>query len=76
MSNNMRSNGEDMPEKKIVEIFNVPWKNLLIVSIEESKDTDNMSIDELQNSLVVHEQFFWISSIDGEEKVLEVEGQT
>ena len=28
----------------------------VVVSIEKSKDTDNMSIDELQSSLVVHEQ--------------------
>ena len=29
-----------------------------MVSIEELKDTESMSIDELQSSLVVHEQKF------------------
>ena len=48
----------------------------VVVSIEESKDTDNMSIDELQSSLVVHEQKFRRSSINGDEQVLKVEGRT
>ena len=30
----------------------------VVVSIEKFKDTDNMSIDELLSSLVVHEQSF------------------
>ena len=30
----------------------------IVVSVEESKDTDNMSNDELKSSLVVHEQKF------------------
>ena len=36
----------------------------------------NMSIDELQSSLVVHEQKFRRSNINGEEKVLKVKGRT
>ena len=58
-SNKMRSSGEDMPDKKIVEkIMRTLTEKLkyVVVSMEESKDTDNMSIDELQSSLVVHEQ--------------------
>ena len=53
-------------------------KNLLyvVVSIEESKDTDNMSINELQSSLVVHEQKFQRSRINGQEQVLKVERRT
>ena len=48
----------------------------VVVSTEESKNTDNMSIDELQSSLLVHEQKFRRSSINGEEQVLKVEGRT
>ena len=48
----MRTNREDMPDKKIVEkIMCILTKKFtyVVVSIEESKDTDNMSIDELQS---------------------------
>ena len=48
-----------MPNKKIVEkiMHTLAEKfTYVVVSIEESKDTDNMSIDELKSSLVVHEQ--------------------
>ena len=79
ISNKMRSNGENMPNKKIVEkIMRTLTEKFtyVVVSIEESKDTDNMSIDELQSSLVVHEQKFQRSNINGEEQVLKVEGQT
>ena len=41
----------------------------VVVSVEESKDTDNMYNDELKSSLVVHKQKFWRSSNNGEEKV-------
>ena len=70
ISNKMRSNEEDMPDKKIVEkiLLTLTEKfTYVVVSIEESKDTDNVSIDELQSSLVVHEQKFQRSSINGEE---------
>lgn len=49
----MRSNGEYMPDSKIVEKI---VRNLteqftdVVVSIEESNDTKNMNIDELQSS--------------------------
>ncbi|KAH0708990.1 hypothetical protein KY284_010417 [Solanum tuberosum] len=45
----------------------------VVVSIKESKDTDNMSIDELQSSLVVHEQKFQRPSNDDEDQALKVE---
>ena len=76
VSNKMRSNGEDMSDKKIVEkIMRTLTEKFtsVVVFIEESKDTNNMSIDELQSSLVVHEQKFRRSSINGEEQVLKVE---
>lgn len=61
VSNKMRSNGEEMPDSKIVEkILRTLTERFtyVVVSIEESYDTDNMLIDELQSSLVVHEQKF------------------
>ncbi|KAL3511893.1 hypothetical protein ACH5RR_024610 [Cinchona calisaya] len=52
VSNKMRSNGEDMPDRKIVEkILRTLTEKFtyIVVSIEESKDADNMSIDELHS---------------------------
>ena len=77
--NKMRSNGKDMPDNKIVEKFWVPLIEkftYVVVSIEESKDNNNMSSDELQSSLVVHEQKCQRSNINKEEQVLNVEGRT
>lgn len=61
IANKMWSNREVLPDSKIVEkILRTLTERFtyMVVSIEESKDTDNMSIDELQSSLVVHEQKF------------------
>ncbi|XP_022641626.1 uncharacterized protein LOC111242482 [Vigna radiata var. radiata] len=61
VANKMRSNGELMPDSKVVEKILrtlTPCFTYIVVSIEESKDTETMSIDELQSSLVVHEQKF------------------
>jgi len=79
VSNKMKSNGENMPDKKIVEkILCILTEKFtyIIVSIEESKDTDNMSINELQSSLVVHEQKIRRTSNDDEDQVLKVEGRS
>ena len=59
VSNKMRSNGEDITDSKIVEkIFRTLTDKFtyVVVSIEESKDTERMTIDELQSSLSVHEK--------------------
>ncbi|KAF2306765.1 hypothetical protein GH714_021230 [Hevea brasiliensis] len=75
VSNKMRSNGEEMPDKKIVEkiLRTLTDKfTYVVVSIEESKDSDTMSIDELQSSLVVHEQKFRRPSNNDEDQVLNV----
>ncbi|KAL4554860.1 hypothetical protein LXL04_037467 [Taraxacum kok-saghyz] len=69
VSNKMRCNGEAMPDSKIVEKILFTY---VVVSIEESKDTTKMSIDELQSSLMVHEQKFRRYEED-EEQVLKVE---
>lgn len=78
VSNKMRNNGEDMPDSKIVEkILRTLTERFtyVVVSIEESKNTNNMSIDELQSSLVVHEQKFRRVSNDNEDQVLKIEDQ-
>nr|XP_043620003.1 uncharacterized protein LOC122591837 [Erigeron canadensis] len=59
--NQMRSNGENMPDDKIVEkvLRTLTEKYLfVVVSIEESRDVEKMMIDELQSTLLVHEQKF------------------
>lgn len=61
VANNMRNFGEDMKDVKIVEkvLRTLSEKfNYIVCSIEESKDIDVLSVDELQSSLVVHEQKF------------------
>ncbi|KAL2505480.1 Uncharacterized protein Adt_21101 [Abeliophyllum distichum] len=61
VANKIRNNGETMPDSKVVEkILGTLTERFtyVVVSIEESKDTDTFSIDELQSSLVVHEQKF------------------
>jgi len=73
VANKMRVYGEKMEDVKIIkkilrtltEIF-----NYIVCCIEESKDIDNLSVDELQSSLIVHEQKF--RKNHGEEQVLKV----
>lgn len=76
VSNKMRSNGEVMPDSKIVEkILRTLTEKFtyVVVSIEESRDTTEMSVDELQSSLMVHEQKFQRVSLDEEDQALKVE---
>ncbi|KAL7592649.1 hypothetical protein Lser_V15G32689 [Lactuca serriola] len=61
VTNQMRSNGEEIPNSKIVQkILRTLTERFtyVVVSIEESKNTISMSVDELQSSLAVHEQKF------------------
>nr|GEY18179.1 retrovirus-related Pol polyprotein from transposon TNT 1-94 [Tanacetum cinerariifolium] len=61
IANDMRNFGEEMTEVKVVEkiLRSLTEKfNYVVCSIEESKDTDAMTVDELQSSLLVHEQKF------------------
>ncbi|XP_075097917.1 uncharacterized protein LOC142175238 [Nicotiana tabacum] len=57
ISNKMRINGEKLEDVTIIEkILCITAKfNYIVCSIEESKDIDTLSIDELQSSLLVHE---------------------
>ncbi|KAL5562299.1 hypothetical protein UlMin_032046 [Ulmus minor] len=57
--NKMRFHGEKMEDLAIVEKILrslVPKYDYVVCSIEESKDIDELSFDELQSSLLVHEQ--------------------
>ncbi|KAD5317147.1 hypothetical protein E3N88_17093 [Mikania micrantha] len=59
--NQMRTNGEQTTDTKIVEkILRTLTDQYLfvVVSIEESRDVEKMTIDELQSTLLVHEQKF------------------
>ncbi|KAK9107817.1 hypothetical protein Syun_023828 [Stephania yunnanensis] len=78
VSNKMRSNGENMPDSKIVEkiLRTLTDKfTYVVVSIEESKDTESMTIDELQSSLSVHEKKFKKKSHEEEDQALNVGGR-
>lgn len=78
VSDQMRSNGEDMPDSKIVEkILQTLTDKFMyvVVSIEESKDTRSMTIDELQSSLSVHEKKFKKNSLEEEVQALNVGGR-
>ncbi|TXG65249.1 hypothetical protein EZV62_006524 [Acer yangbiense] len=73
VANKMRVHGEQMRDVTIVEkiLRSLSDKfNYIVCSIEESKDIDRLSIDELQSSLVVHEQKF--HRHNGEEQALKV----
>ncbi|KAA8518574.1 hypothetical protein F0562_016048 [Nyssa sinensis] len=59
IANKMRFHGEKMEDVAIVEKILrslAPKYDYVIRSIEESKDIDELSLDELQSSLFVHEQ--------------------
>ncbi|XP_015075736.1 uncharacterized protein LOC107019886 [Solanum pennellii] len=59
IASKMRIHGEQMQDVTIVEKIlrsMTPKFNFVVCSIEESKDIDELSIDELQSSLLVHEQ--------------------
>ena len=57
--NKMRFHGETMNDVTIVEKILrslIPRYDFVVCSIEESKDLDVLSVDELQSSFLVHEQ--------------------
>ncbi|XP_076935222.1 uncharacterized protein LOC143601799 [Bidens hawaiensis] len=59
IANEMRSCGDVMTDVTIVEKIlrtHAENFNFIVCSIEESRDLDTMSVDELQSSLLVHEQ--------------------
>uniref|UniRef100_A0A2N9G6A8 Integrase catalytic domain-containing protein n=5 Tax=Fagus sylvatica TaxID=28930 RepID=A0A2N9G6A8_FAGSY len=73
VANKMRIYGEDMQDVKVVEkiLRSLTEKfNYVVCSIEESKDIDALTVDELQSSLIVHEQKF--QKRNGEKQALKV----
>lgn len=61
VANRMRVHGEQMKDVTVVEkiLRSLSEKfNYIVCSIEESNNIDELSIDELQSSLIVHEQKF------------------
>ncbi|XP_024924134.3 uncharacterized protein LOC112489589 [Ziziphus jujuba] len=73
MANKMRIYGEDMQDVKVVEkiLRSLTERfNYVVCFIDESKDIDALTIDELQSLLMVHEQKFQMRN--GEKQVLKV----
>ncbi|XP_028071131.1 uncharacterized protein LOC114273526 [Camellia sinensis] len=73
MANKMRTHREQMQDVIVVE--KIPRSlsekfNYVVCSIEESKDIDQLSIDELQSSQIDHEQKFQRHT--GEEQALKI----
>ncbi|CAL1413701.1 unnamed protein product [Linum trigynum] len=74
----MRNCGEDMPDEKIMEkiLGTLPDNfNYVICSIKEFKDIDLLTIDALQNSLLVHELKFnkkFVTTMIEEDQVLRI----
>ena len=69
----MKANGENMRGVAVVQKIlrsMTPKFDYVVCSIEESKDTDTLTIDELQSSLLVHEQR--MSSHVEEEQALKI----
>lgn len=75
IANNMRNLSEEMTDAKVVEkILRTLVERFayVVCAIEESKDIKEMSVDELQSSLLVHEQN--LNKHVGEEQALKMEG--
>ena len=67
-----------MPDSKIVEKILQTLTDkftYVVVSIEESKDTEKMTIDELQSSLSVHEKKFKKISHEEDDQALNIRGR-
>jgi len=59
IANSMRDCDEQLPDSKVVEKILrtlTPIFYHIVVAIEESKDLDEMTVEELQNSFEAHEQ--------------------
>ena len=73
VTNKMKANGEDKGDvvvvEKILRYMTLKF-DYIMCSIEESRDIDTLTIDELQSSLLVHEQR--MSSYEEEEQALKI----
>ncbi|CAL1397608.1 unnamed protein product [Linum trigynum] len=75
VANSMRNCGEDLTDVQIVEkILRTLTErfNYVVCSIEESKDIEQLSVDALQSSLIVHEQKFLRKTGVEEDQALKV----
>ena len=73
IANKMKANVDDKGDVAVVEKIlrsMTPKFDYVVCSIEESKDIDTLTIDELQSSLFVHEQR--MSSHEEEEHALKI----
>ena len=73
IANKMKANGENKGDVIVVEKIlrsMTPRFDCVVCSIEKSKDIDTLTIDELQNSLLVHEKH--MSSHIEEEHALKI----
>ncbi|KAL6334054.1 hypothetical protein AAG906_001809 [Vitis piasezkii] len=73
IANKMKANGDDKGDVAVVEKIlrsMTPKFDYVVCSIEESKNIDTLTIDELQSSLLVHEQR--MSSHEEEEHALKI----
>jgi hypothetical protein len=75
IANRMTAHGQTMEQVTVVEkiLRSMPAKfNYVVCSIEESNDVTTLSIDELQSSLLVHEQRMKGQSDSSEEQALKI----
>nr|GMD32642.1 Retrovirus-related Pol polyprotein from transposon TNT 1-94 [Ipomoea batatas] len=73
--NKMNANGETKSDADVVSkiLRSMTTKfNYVVCSIEESKDTSKLTIDELQSSLLVHEQRMNMNSLAEEAQALKI----
>ncbi|GAA0171947.1 hypothetical protein LIER_41252 [Lithospermum erythrorhizon] len=79
ISNKMRSNGSDIKDTMIVEkILRTLTEKFtyIVVTIEESHNIEEMSVDELQSTLALHEKKFKMGGVKEEpDQVLQVESR-
>ncbi|XP_076916690.1 uncharacterized protein LOC143576499 [Bidens hawaiensis] len=74
VANDMRNAGEDMTDSKIVQTIlrtMTETFNIVVCTTKETKDLDTMTVDDLQSSILIHEQKLWRKTND--EQVLKVE---
>nr|GEX59620.1 hypothetical protein [Tanacetum cinerariifolium] len=74
IANDMQNADEDMSDVKIIEkVLRIMTEsfNFVVCTIKESRDLDSMTVDELQSSLLIHDQK--IRRKVNDEKVLKVE---
>ncbi|GAA0183466.1 hypothetical protein LIER_42410 [Lithospermum erythrorhizon] len=76
IANKLRSNGEEIPNSEIVEKILRTLSDqftYLVVSVEESRDIDNMYVDDLQSTLNMHAQKLNRRHKEEDDQVLKVE---